>query len=164
MIPYLDASALVKRYVQEPGSEEVGRLIARARVAGTSAITRVEVTAALARAVRRRALEAEEAMAALEAFQGEWESWVRVDLTEVLLGRAAQVAWERGLHLASALFWQEILWRPTIGSCGRRRVGPAWGSFPQRGHEAAPRRWGPQERDKKRFGHAALLDVSSAPR
>jgi len=109
MIPYLDASALVKRYVQEPGSEEVGRLIARARVAGTSAITRVEVTAALARAVRRRALEAEEAMAALEAFQGEWESWVRVDLTEVLLGRAAQVAWERGLHLASALFWQEIL-------------------------------------------------------
>jgi predicted nucleic acid-binding protein len=69
----------------------------------------VEVTAALARAVRQRALEAEEAMAALEAFQGEWESWVRVDLTEVLLGRAAQVAWERGPHLASALFWQEIL-------------------------------------------------------
>jgi len=115
MIPSLDASAEAVRYVQEPGSEEVGRLIARARVAGTSAITRVEVTAALARAVRRRALEAEEAMAALEAFQGEWESWVRVDLTEVLLGRAAQVAWERGLrgydavHLASALFWQEIL-------------------------------------------------------
>jgi predicted nucleic acid-binding protein len=50
MIPYLDASALVKRYVQEPGSEEVSRLIARARVVGTSAITRVEVTAALARA------------------------------------------------------------------------------------------------------------------
>jgi predicted nucleic acid-binding protein len=61
MIPYLDASALVKRYVQEPGSEEVSQLIARARVVGTSAITRVEVTAALARA-------------ALTAFQGEWES------------------------------------------------------------------------------------------
>jgi predicted nucleic acid-binding protein len=102
MIPYLDASALVKRYVQEPGSEEVSRMIARARVVGTSAITRVEVTAALARA-------------ALTAFQGEWESLVRVELTEVLLGRAAQVAWERGLrgydavHLASALFWQEML-------------------------------------------------------
>jgi predicted nucleic acid-binding protein len=102
MIPYLDASVLVKRYVQEPGSEEVSRLIARARVVGTSAITRVEVTAALARA-------------ALTAFQGEWESLVRVELIEVLLGRAAQVAWERGLrgydavHLASALFWQEML-------------------------------------------------------
>jgi predicted nucleic acid-binding protein len=34
MIPYLDAGALVKRYVQEPGSEEVGRLIARARLDG----------------------------------------------------------------------------------------------------------------------------------
>jgi predicted nucleic acid-binding protein len=115
MIPYLDASALVKRYVQEPGSEEVSQLIARARVVGTSAITRVEVTAALARAARVRALPAAEARAALTAFQGEWESLVRVELTEVLLGRAAQAAWERGLrgydavHLASALFWQEML-------------------------------------------------------
>jgi predicted nucleic acid-binding protein len=113
MIPYLDASALVKRYVQEPGSEEVSQLIARARVVGTSAITRVEVTAALARA-------------ALTAFQGEWESLVRVELTEVLLGRAAQVAWERGLrgydavHLASALFWQEILGESvTLGTYDR---------------------------------------------
>jgi predicted nucleic acid-binding protein len=55
MIPYLDASVLVKRYVQEPGLEEVSRLIARARVVGTSAITRVEVPAALARAARIRA-------------------------------------------------------------------------------------------------------------
>jgi predicted nucleic acid-binding protein len=66
MIPYLDASALVKRYVQEPGSEEVSRLIARARV---------EVPAALARAARIRALPAAEARAALTAFQGSGRAW-----------------------------------------------------------------------------------------
>lgn len=75
MIPYLDASVLVKRYVQEPGLEEVSRLIARARVVGTSAITRVEVSAALARAARIRALPAAEARAALTAFQGSGRAW-----------------------------------------------------------------------------------------
>jgi hypothetical protein len=34
MIPSLDASAEAVRYVQEPGSEEVGRLIARAWLDG----------------------------------------------------------------------------------------------------------------------------------
>jgi len=98
MIPYLDTGALVKRYVQEPGSEEVSQVIARARVVGTCALTRVEVTAALARATRTRSLSAEEAASALTAFQSEWESFVRIDLTEVLLTRAAQAAWEQRLR------------------------------------------------------------------
>jgi hypothetical protein len=34
MIPSLDAGAEAERYVQEPGSEEVGRPIARARLDG----------------------------------------------------------------------------------------------------------------------------------
>ena len=51
-IVYLDASALVKRYVEEPGSEELQGLLENAGVVGTAAITRVEVVAALAKAVR----------------------------------------------------------------------------------------------------------------
>ncbi len=118
MIPYLDTSALVKRYVQEPGAEEVSRLIGRARVVGTCGLTQVEMAAALARATRARSLSAEDAAAGLTAFRSEWESFVRIDLTEALLGRAAQVAWEQRLrgydavHLAAALFWQEILGGP----------------------------------------------------
>ena len=53
MILYLDASALVKRYVDEPGSPDVREAIARAEVAGTALISRAEVAAALARAVLR---------------------------------------------------------------------------------------------------------------
>jgi predicted nucleic acid-binding protein len=42
MILYLDASALVKRYVAEAGTEAVAQAIAEADVIGTSLIIRAE--------------------------------------------------------------------------------------------------------------------------
>jgi len=52
VIVYLDASALVKRYVEEAGSDEVASLIDAAAVVGTSIVSRAEVAAALAKASR----------------------------------------------------------------------------------------------------------------
>jgi predicted nucleic acid-binding protein len=115
VIVYLDASALVKRYVSESGSREVNALIARASVVGTAEISHAEVSSALAKAVRMRMLSREEAASALQLFNAEWESLIRLQLTEVLISRAATLAWERGLrgydsvHLAAALFWQDML-------------------------------------------------------
>ena len=48
MFLYLDSSALVKRYVDEPHSEEVAHLMDETLAIGTSAISRVEVGAAQA--------------------------------------------------------------------------------------------------------------------
>jgi predicted nucleic acid-binding protein len=115
VIVYLDASALVKRYVAEAGSTNVNELIVQASVVGTAAISHAEVSSALAKAVRMRLLSREEATSALQVFNAEWESLVRLQLTEVLISRAAALAWENGLrgydavHLASALFWQDML-------------------------------------------------------
>jgi predicted nucleic acid-binding protein len=127
VIVYLDASALVKRYVAEVGSGEVNTLIAGATVVGTAAISRVEVSSALAKAVRMRLLSREEASSARQVFNTEWESLIRLQLTEVLLSRAATLAWEHGLrgydavHLASALFWQDMLGEPiTLASYDRQ--------------------------------------------
>ena len=50
MFLYLDSSALVKCYIDEPHSEEVAHLMDTTLAVGTSAISRVEVGAALARA------------------------------------------------------------------------------------------------------------------
>ncbi len=72
MILYLDASALVKRYIAEAGSAEVGRLIAQTDVVGTSVISRAEVAAALAKAVRVGLLSRDEAGAALQVFRAQW--------------------------------------------------------------------------------------------
>jgi uncharacterized protein len=115
VIVYLDASALVKRYVAEVGSDEVGALIERASVVGTVILSRAEVAAALAKASRMKVVPRGEAEAALRAFGDEWESLVRVQMTEVLAARAAALAWDHGLrgydsvHLAAALFWQAMM-------------------------------------------------------
>ena len=59
MILYLDASALVKRYVTERGSKDVIALTAGAKAVATSLISRAEVSAALARAVRLGVVDAD---------------------------------------------------------------------------------------------------------
>ena len=113
MILYLDTSALVKRYVAERGSTEVAAIIDQAGVVGTCIVTRVEMAAALAKAVRMSALSFAAASAALQVFRSEWPQFVRVQINEALVGRADTLAWELGLrgydavHLAAALLWQD---------------------------------------------------------
>ncbi|MEW5957212.1 MAG: type II toxin-antitoxin system VapC family toxin [Chloroflexota bacterium] len=126
MILYLDASALVKRYVAESGSTETGEAMARAEVIGTVIISRAEVAAALAKAVRVGALPLEEAAASLKAFRNEWLDLVRVEVTEMVITRADSLAWEHNLrgydavHLAAALVWQEAMGAPvTIATFDR---------------------------------------------
>jgi uncharacterized protein len=115
---YLDASALVKRYVAEPGSPEVAGLIAAADSLVTAVISRAEVSAALGKAVRLKVLSQKNAAMARQAFQAEWNSLGRLPITEMVIARADDLSWElqlRGydaVHLAVAAVWQETLGRP----------------------------------------------------
>ncbi len=69
MILYLDASALVKRYVTEPGSGEVSQAITKADLVGTVLVSRAEVAAALAKAVRVGVLRRKEALMGLRVLR-----------------------------------------------------------------------------------------------
>ena len=77
MFLYLDSSALVKRYIDEPHSEAVAHLMDDTLAIGTSAISRVEVGAALARAARGNRLDAEGARGAQEQFAEDWPDFGR---------------------------------------------------------------------------------------
>ena len=118
MILYLDASALVKRYIQEKGSGEVNAWIDAAEMVVTALITRVEVAAAIARVWRMNLISSEEALAALRQFRSEWESFQRLPITENAVIRGDALAFEHDLrgydatHLACALIWQESLGLP----------------------------------------------------
>jgi uncharacterized protein len=113
VIAYLDASALVKRYIVERGSRETVALTADSEMAATSIVSRAEVAAALAKAVRAGLVKDEVAQNAQRRFAGDWPDLVRVPVREALVGRAEGLAWEHGLRgydavqLASALTWQE---------------------------------------------------------
>jgi predicted nucleic acid-binding protein len=136
MILYLDASALVKRYVAELGTSEVAEAIARAEVVGTSTISRTETAAALAKAVRVGTLAREAAASALQVFRSEWVNLVRVQPTELLIAWADSLAWELGLrgydavHLASALLWKEGMGQEVALATFDRRL---WQAAIQRG-------------------------------
>jgi len=120
LICYLDSSALVKRYVTEPGSSEIVRAFAEANVVGTVSISRAEVVAGFARAVRRGALAPEDAELARHQFQTEWRHFQRHQITDSLIGRSCDLAWSFGLRgydsvqLAAAVRWQEELDMPLV--------------------------------------------------
>lgn len=127
MILYLDASALVKRYVAEPGSTEVGEALTGAEALGTALISRAEVVAALAKAVRVGALAEGEAQDCAQAFRNEWPDLMRLQITEMVVARADALAWAHGLrgydavHLAAASVWQDALGeRVTMATFDRR--------------------------------------------
>lgn len=118
MIGYLDSSALVKRYVEEPGSDLVRLFLEQAESAATVGLTRVEVTAAFAKAVRVGALKAEEAEACRRLADRDWPHLVRLPATDPVIGRAAELAWGENLRgyaalqLAAGCAWQEALDQP----------------------------------------------------
>jgi predicted nucleic acid-binding protein len=141
VILYLDASALVKRYVAERGSGEVVAAVAAASWAGTAVISRAETAAALAKAVRMGIITQEDATAALTRFQREWPHFIRLQVTEALVARAAALAWSHGLrgydavHLAAALTWQDAMGQPVRVATFDRLL---WQAARQAGLEVFP--------------------------
>lgn len=115
MILYLDSSVLVKRYVQEAESAEVLRVIEQATSISTSLITRAEMSATFAKAVRMDVLSRNIAESLLNLFRTHWNDFERIDLTEDVVTRADDLAWQFGLrgydavHLATAMLWHESL-------------------------------------------------------
>ena len=113
MIAYFDASTLVKRYLVERGSRRTIELASQADMIATSIVSRAEVAAGLAKAVRAGVVADDDARNARRSFAGDWPDLVRMPVTEALVERAEALAWEHWLRgydtvqLASALTWQE---------------------------------------------------------
>jgi len=78
-------------------------------------VSRVEVAAALSKAVRLQALTQDQAWDSLQVFREEWPDVVRLQVTDLLVSQADALAWEhqlRGfdaLQLAAATLWQEMI-------------------------------------------------------
>jgi predicted nucleic acid-binding protein len=140
---YVDASALVKRYVIETGSAEVVALTTGAAAVATALVTRAEVAAAFARAVRVGVLDDVGGRRAQRRFSREWPDFMRVPVTDTLVARAEALAWSHGLRgydavqLASALTWQDALGQEIVLATFDRHL---WEAAPQAGLRAWPER------------------------
>jgi uncharacterized protein len=141
VILYLDASALVKRYVAERGSREVIGLTAASEAIATSLVSRAEVSAALGRAVRLGVLDNGAGRRARRRFSREWPDLVRIPVTETLVSRAETLAWDHGLRgydavqLAAALTWQDWIGQDVVLATFDRQL---WASASGAGLRAWP--------------------------
>jgi uncharacterized protein len=116
---YLDSSALIKRYQNEPGTDVLNaRLQAEAkglRAVFTSVLTYAEIHAALARRAREQLLTPEEAAAVADEFDADWVlSLGPIELETNVLGfvrdivRGFPLRGADAIHLASALWLRDM--------------------------------------------------------
>lgn len=118
MILYVDTSALVKRYIREARSDEVIKVSEQSEAVGSSVLTRVEMAATFAKAVRLGWVEDKKALRAWKDYLDHWPFFTRLVVSTSMVERASELAWEYGLrgydamHFASALIWQDALASP----------------------------------------------------
>ncbi len=109
MIHYVDTSALVKRYVVEPGSEWVGELFASGQPLATCRVAYAEAAAALARRCREGLLTEAQRDRLIRAVEHDMTEMVVLNVSRLLLKPIPKIvakASVRGfdaVHLASAL-------------------------------------------------------------
>jgi uncharacterized protein len=106
---YLDASALVKAFLSEAGSDDVLEALAAEGPVATSRIAFVECHAAFARGRGEGRLTSGQVSAASKALDQRWQDLLVVELDEALSRTAAELTHAHRLragdaiHLASAL-------------------------------------------------------------
>lgn len=112
---YLDTSALVKLYVDEPGRPVVMAAVEQADLVGTSIVAYVETRAAFARRRRERGLTSEAHRRAVRILHRDWPRYLRFEVSETLILTAGNLAEKMqlraydALHLASGLTMQAQL-------------------------------------------------------
>lgn len=98
---FCDSSAVVKRYVNETGSNFVDSLadLKHGNVILLARITRVEIAAAIARRLKGGSIATTDAQNALVAFQHDLtNNYFTVEITSVLLSRAMSLATKHALR------------------------------------------------------------------
>ncbi|HUE88748.1 MAG TPA: type II toxin-antitoxin system VapC family toxin [Vicinamibacterales bacterium] len=129
---YCDTSALIKRYVAEPGRREVLHLLRR-HACVTSALFRVELRSALRRRVSDGSLDEKAASKILQRFEADRAFWTFVEVTsDVLVGAEALVAAQPlrtldAIHVATGRWFADQIAAPDLifASADARQIAAA---------------------------------------
>ena len=123
MILYLDTSALLKKYFQETGSDEVIARWKEATGIVTSSVAYAEALASIHRKKREVKFNNDRFEKILHLFRRDWNSFIRVEVTDELNDWIDKVVSHyplRGfdaIHLASALIVHDRLPEEFLFAC-----------------------------------------------
>lgn len=128
---YLDTSALVKLYLDEPGRREVVTAVSRESVVATQQIAYIEAQAAFSRAERGGRLRQAELDRLREAFDRDWPSYFVIRISQPLLEGAVKLVDSFALraydavHLSAAQILARENEGPLVFGCFDRRLNRA---------------------------------------
>ena len=112
---YLDSSALVKRYVREPYSDQVLELLRGPNLVGTAYVAVAEVNSAFGRLHRAGKLDTEVADSVRSRFASDAATYAFIPVDMALANAAGEMAWRHGLrgfdsvHLAAGVLWSRLM-------------------------------------------------------
>jgi len=126
---YWDASALVKKYLSETGSDTVRQWLAKDPVLVTSQLAYAEIHATFARKRRERDISSLDYQRVCRIFEADWQAITVVQLDDRLLPTIRSLLSRHPLrgadsvHLASALYTAEqAQLRPLPFACADNRL------------------------------------------
>jgi predicted nucleic acid-binding protein len=125
---YLDSSALVKRYVQEPGSDAMDRLLADHPYAATSRLAYPEILSALNRKQKAREFSTRILGELIKAFESDWGKLFILEFDDELLPIIKKAIHRHAVrdadavHLASALWLRSVLKEDVVFACADAKL------------------------------------------
>ncbi len=131
MILYLDTSALVKLYVEEPGSREVRQTTEKAQIVATSRVAYVEARAGIARKYREQGLSKAERDQVVADLVRDWDNYFIIEVSENVAKLGGELTERQDLrgfdaiHLASALILRNRTHTDILFSCFDERLKAA---------------------------------------
>ena len=131
MILYCDTSALIKRYVEEEGTDTVDSLWSASLGIATSVIAFAETAAAFSRKLREGVLTEKEYAVTLRMFKTDFDSFILIPITTSLnatIERLTRLYPLRGfdaIHLSSALIFRDSGSVPVYFACFDRSLNDA---------------------------------------
>jgi uncharacterized protein len=131
VILYCDTSALIKRYVEEEGTDTVDGLWSASLDIATSVIAFAETAAAFSRKLREGVLTEKEYAVTLRMFKTDFDSFILIPITTSLnatIERLVRLYPLRGfdaIHLSSALIFRDSGSVPVHFACFDRHLNEA---------------------------------------
>ncbi len=110
MIYFFDSSALVKRYINEPGREKVNLLIGSASLVAVSRLAYPEILSALTRRRSTLNLTDKEFVILIEAFKTDWEQLAIFDMDNETMQYVDGVISQHHLRGADSIHLSTAIW------------------------------------------------------
>lgn len=125
---YLDGSALAKRYVAEPGSGAIDRLLVDHPYAATSRLAYPEILSALNRKQKAREISTRVLGGLVKAFESDWRKLFVLEFDDALLPIIKQAIRKHAIrgadsvHLASAIWLRSVLKEDVVFACADAKL------------------------------------------